>query len=113
MLLSSAYRANRSSRRSNSRSNSSSTMLLSKGDKGPPWGVPSSTGLTSQPAFHHTCSQKRPNQLQQALVADSLGDLSHQLVMINPVKEFFQVQVHHEPITFGDVLLCLFHRLMR
>src|SRR6516225_3052164 len=35
MLLSSAYRANRSSRRSNSRSNSSSTMLLSKGDSTP------------------------------------------------------------------------------
>src|ERR671920_575910 len=47
MLLSSAYRANRSPRRSNSRSNSSSTMFDSKGDKGPPCGVPSSTGLTS------------------------------------------------------------------
>src|SRR6267378_4751594 len=35
MLLSSAYRANRSARRSNSRSNSSSTMLLSKGDTTP------------------------------------------------------------------------------
>jgi len=35
MLLSSAYRANRSWRRSNSRSNSSSTMLLSKGDNTP------------------------------------------------------------------------------
>src|SRR5215468_10834765 len=35
MLLSSAYRANRSSRRSNSRSNSSSTMLLSNGDNTP------------------------------------------------------------------------------
>src|SRR5205809_1872184 len=34
---------------------------------------------THQPAFHHTCSQKRPNQLQQALVADSLGDLGHTL----------------------------------
>src|SRR5262249_18049256 len=35
MLLSSAYRANRSLRRSNSRSNSSSTMLLSRGDNTP------------------------------------------------------------------------------
>src|SRR5215469_8081864 len=51
MLQSSAYRANRRSRRSNSRSNSSSTMLLSKGDNGPPWGVPSSTGLTSPPSI--------------------------------------------------------------
>src|SRR5215472_5924464 len=28
-------------------------------------------------------------------------------------KELLQVQIHHESITFRDVLLCLFHRLMR
>src|SRR5713226_5493904 len=55
MLLSSAYRANRSLRRSSSRSNSSSTMLLSRGDKGPPCGVPSSTGLTSPPSITPAC----------------------------------------------------------
>ena len=45
------YRAKRCPRRSNSRSNSSSTMLLSKGERGPPCGVPSSTGLTSPPSI--------------------------------------------------------------
>src|SRR5271154_4226278 len=55
--LSSAYRVNRRPLRSNSRSNSSSTILLSKGDNGPPCGVPSSTGPTNPfsitPAFRN------------------------------------------------------------
>src|SRR5882672_313915 len=41
MLQSSAYRTNRCPRRSNSRSSSSSTRLLSSGESGPPCGVPS------------------------------------------------------------------------
>src|ERR1019366_1432561 len=49
--LSSAYRAKRRPRRSNSRSSSSSTMFDSKGDRGPPCGVPSSVGLTSPPSI--------------------------------------------------------------
>jgi site-specific DNA recombinase len=68
---------------------------------------------THQPVFHHASLQKRPDQLQQPLVADSLGDLSHQSIMINPIEKFLQIEVHNEPIAFGDVLLCLFHRLMR
>src|SRR5215831_7767201 len=112
MLLSSAYRANRSPRRSNSRSNSSRTMLLSKGDRGPPCGVPSSTVL-NQPVFQYSSLQKRPDQLQQPLVVDPLGDSSHQSVVIDPIEKFLQVKVHHESIAFGDVLLRLFHRLMR
>ena len=48
-------RALRWPRRSNSRSSSSSTRLLSNGESGPPFGVPSTLGLTSPfsitPAF--------------------------------------------------------------
>ena len=40
-FASSAYRQNRCPLRSNSLSNSSRRILLSSGDKGPPWGVPS------------------------------------------------------------------------
>src|SRR5437016_121544 len=47
MLQSSAYRTNRCPRRSSSRSSSSSTRLLSKGESGPPCRVPSTLGLTS------------------------------------------------------------------
>ena len=68
---------------------------------------------THQPVFHHASLQKRPDQLPQPLVADSLRDLSHQSIMIHPIEKFLQIEVHYEPITFGDVLLCLFHRLMR
>src|SRR5260221_13103806 len=55
MLLSSAYRTKRWPRRSNARSSSSSTRLLSSGESGPPCGVPSALGLTNPfsitPAF--------------------------------------------------------------
>src|SRR5713226_539859 len=47
MLLSSAYLTKRCPRRSSSRSSSSSTRLLSSGERGPPCGVPSTLGLTS------------------------------------------------------------------
>src|SRR5260370_23824509 len=57
MLLSSAYRTKRCPRRSNSRSSSSSTRLLNRGERGPPWGVPSTLGLTNPfsitPAFRN------------------------------------------------------------
>src|SRR6266849_5250300 len=57
MLLSSAYRTKRCPRRSNSRSSSSSTRLLNSGESGPPWGVPSTLGLTNPfsitPAFRN------------------------------------------------------------
>src|SRR5256885_1450713 len=49
MLLSSAYRTKRWPRRSNSRSSSSSTRLLSSGESGPPCGVPSTLGLHHRP----------------------------------------------------------------
>src|SRR6516164_8173820 len=46
MLQSSAYRQKRRPRRVSSLSSSSSTRLLRRGESGPPYGVPSSTGLT-------------------------------------------------------------------
>src|SRR5579872_1143820 len=111
MLQSSAYRAKRWPRCSNSRSNSSSTMLLSKGDRGPPCGVPSSTGLTNPPSITPGF-QKRPDQLQQSLIADPGFDSGHQFVVRNPVEEFLEVQVHAPSIALGDILLRLRHRLM-
>src|SRR6185437_7844141 len=57
MLQSSAYRTKRWPRRSNSRSSSSSTRLLSSGESGPPCGVPSTLGPTNPfsitPAFRN------------------------------------------------------------
>jgi hypothetical protein len=46
------------------------------------------------------------------LVFDSFGDLSHQLVMIDSIKELFQIEINAPAVAFGDILLRLGHRLM-
>src|SRR5438874_11071274 len=99
MLQSSAYRTKRWPRRSNSRSSSSSTMLLSSGESGPPCGVPSTLGLTSSDI------QECPNELQQPLVLDALGDLAHQFVMIDSIEEFLQIEIDHPAVALRNVLL--------
>ncbi len=37
----------------------------------------------------------------------------HQPVVVDPIKELFQIQVHHPAVSFGDILLRLGYRLMR
>src|SRR5215467_1666960 len=111
MLQSSAYRTKRCPRRSSSRSSSSSTRLLSRGERGPPCGVPSTLGLTNPfsitPAF-----KKCPNEFPQPFVLDSLDDLPHQLVVIDPIEKLLEIKVHHPAVTFGDIVLCLGYCLM-
>jgi hypothetical protein len=68
---------------------------------------------THQPAFHHPSREKRPDQLQQPLVANPLGDLCHQFVVVHPVEEFLQIQIHHPAVSSRYVLLRLHDRLMR
>ena len=68
---------------------------------------------THQPVFHHSGLQKRPDQLQQPLVANPFCDLCHQFVVIDPVEELLQIQIHHPAIACGDILLRRCHRLMR
>jgi hypothetical protein len=109
---SSACRTTRSPRRSNSWSNSSSTILLRNGDRGPPCGVPSSTGLARPCALHHPSREKRSDQPQQPPVADPYGDPCHQFVVRNPIEEFLQVKIYAPAIAFGHILLCRFDRLM-
>src|SRR5580704_8549926 len=71
MLLSSAYRTKRCPRRSNSRSSSSSTRLLSSGESGPPCGVPSTLGLVS-PSVEGTPQGGPLSPLLSNLVLDEL-----------------------------------------
>src|SRR5580698_751615 len=111
MLQSSAYRTKRWPRRSNSRSSSSSTRLLSSGESGPPCGVPSTLGLTN-PILHHPGIQECPNELQQPLVLDPFGDLTHQFVVIDSIEEFLQIEINAPAVTLGDILLRLCHCLM-
>src|SRR4051794_16921799 len=58
-----------------------------------------------QPALHHSGLQKSTNQLQQPLVAHPFCNLCHQSVMVDPVEELLQIQIHHPAVTGGDVLL--------
>jgi site-specific DNA recombinase len=67
---------------------------------------------THQPVFHHSRFQKRPNQLQHALVTDPFRELTHQLVMVHPVEKFLQIQVDHPAVSFRYVLLGFPDRLM-
>ena len=43
--------------------------------------------------------------LQQSLVANPFCDLRLQSVVVYPVGESLQVQVHHRAVAFGDILL--------
>jgi hypothetical protein len=39
-----------------------------------------------QPVFHHPGVQERPDKFQQPLVIDTLGDTSHQSVVIDSIE---------------------------
>src|SRR6478752_1757222 len=93
MLQSSAYRTKRWPRRSNSWSSSSSTRLLGSGESGPPCGVPSTLGA-DQPVLHHPSIQEFPDEFQQTLVRDPLGDVTHQFVVRNSIEEFLQIEIN-------------------
>jgi hypothetical protein len=67
---------------------------------------------TDQPVLHHPGVQERPDELQQPLVSDSSGDLTHQFVVIDPIEEFLQIQIHHPAVARSDILLRLRHGLM-
>src|SRR6266545_5190906 len=130
MLLSSAYLTKRWPRRSNSRSSSSSTRLLSRGESGPPCGVPSTLGLTSPPSItpdghqevsrfylnigvrQHPRLQECSYELQQPLVLYPFGDRTHQFVVVDSIEEFLQIEIHAPAVTFGDIPLRLCHCLL-
>src|SRR5438309_8964034 len=111
MLLSSAYLTKRCPRRSSSRSSSSSTRLLSSGESGPPWGVPSTLGLTSPFSITPAFKNARMS-FSSRLSSTRLADLPHQFVVINSIEKFFQIEVNHPAVAFGNVPLRLSHRLM-
>src|SRR5215475_4836927 len=66
-----------------------------------------------QSILHHPGIEERPDELQQPLVLDALGNLTHQFVMIDPIEEFFQIEIDHPAVACSDILLRLSHGLMR
>ena len=66
-----------------------------------------------QPINQHARGEKAADQLQDALVGHPLGHQPHQDVVVDPVEELLQVDVHDKAVAGRDVRLRLFHGLMR
>jgi hypothetical protein len=88
-----------------------SRIFESSGLSGPPCGVPCALGETTPPC-HHACFQIPSDETKHSPVVDLLREFLHQKVVIDAVKEFLQVHVHHKPATFGDILPGRLDRLM-
>ena len=56
-------------------------------------------GWADQPIFHHSRVQERPDEFQQPFVLDPFRDLTHQFVVVDSIKEFLQIQIHHPAVT--------------
>src|SRR4029077_1942090 len=67
---------------------------------------------TDQPVLHHPGIQECPDELQQPLVLDTFGDLTHQFIVIDSIEEFLQIKINAPAVALGDILLRLCHRLM-
>jgi site-specific DNA recombinase len=89
-------------------------------DRGPGGAVSQDCGRCEWPALrcpflprdahavlHQPRFQEAADDPQQAYVADSPGQSRHQDVVVHPVKELFQVHVHHDDPPVGHVLLGL------
>ena len=77
-------------------------MLANSGLNGPPCGVPSSR--RTQTRLHHPGSEEPSDERQHPFVFDSPGYSRHQDVVLNPVEEFLQIQVHHDAPSLGYIL---------
>src|SRR5947208_8460666 len=65
-----------------------------------------------QPAIKHTGPQVSPDEPQNPPVRDPRRHRGHQPVVVDPVEEFGQVDIHDKPIAFNDVGLRLRHRVV-
>ena len=66
-----------------------------------------------QPIRQHARGQKAADQLQDALVGHPLGHQPHQDVVVDPIEELLQVDIHHDVVAGRNVRLRPLHRLMR
>src|SRR6478672_506409 len=53
---------------------------------------------SEQPVLHHPGIQECPDEFQQPLVLDALGDLAHQFVVIDSIEELFQIKIDHPSV---------------
>ena len=64
-------------------------------------------GRTDQPVFHDPGAEKRPDQFEHSFVEDTLGNAGHQPVMVDSIKELFQINVDHIVVALSNVTLRL------
>src|ERR1700737_906121 len=66
-----------------------------------------------QSVLSHPRIEECPDELQQPLVLDALGKLAHQFVMIDSIKELFQIEINHPSAALRNIPLRLSHGVMR
>jgi len=69
-------------------------------------------GRKDQPVFHDPGAEKRPDQFEHSFVGDTLGNAGHQPVMVDSIKELFQINVDHIVVALSNVTLRLGYGLM-
>ena len=65
------------------------------------------------PVYHHPTVQIGPDQLQHPFVFHHPRHPCHEYIVVHPVKELFQVDVHHPFVACLHVLLGLLYGLLR
>src|SRR5438477_1924653 len=70
------------------------------------------SAFLEQSAIEHTGCQVSPNKPENPPIRDPRRHRRHQPVVVDPIEEPGQVDVHDEPIAFDDAGLCLRHRLV-
>ena len=81
-------------------------MFDSSGDSGPPCGVPSVRGSTN-PSLIIPASRYRRISFSTRASLTSPRHLRHQYVVVDPIEELLQIDVHHPALAFADVRLRL------
>jgi site-specific DNA recombinase len=68
--------------------------------------------LHKRSVLQHSCFQEAPDDPQQAFVFHSTCETAHQYIVINPVEELLQVDIHDDLSPLGHVLLRPLQRLV-
>ena len=80
-------------------------MLDSNGDSGPPCGVPSVDGDRRAVRHHDARFQHPAHQGQHPPIAHPLGEPIEKTLVVDPIEELRQVNVHHRPTAGFQMLL--------
>ena len=85
-------------------------MLARSGDRGEPWGVPSSVSTFTPPTM--TPASRAADELEHPSVADPSGHAGHQGIVLNPVEEPVEIDIDDPGLPVFDCLPGGLHRLV-